>query len=124
MDAAYTAYRELKIEENRKKRLRIVRRQRIALGIAIALIAFLFAFLGFKMNLQAHSEEGRYKYYSKITVHSGENLTSLSQKYISDEYKNADSYIKEVCAINNLDEDETIYAGESLIVPYYSDEYK
>ena len=124
MDAAYTAYRELKIEENRKKRLRIVRRQRIALGIAIALIAFLFAFLGFTMNLQAHSENGRYKYYSSVTVHSGESLTSISQKYISDEYKNADSYIKEVCAINNLDEDETIYAGESLIVPYYSDEYK
>ena len=40
MDAAYMAYREIRIEENRKRRLRIVRRQRIILALVIAIIIF------------------------------------------------------------------------------------
>ena len=45
MDAAYTAYREIRIEENRKRRLRIVRRQRIILALVIALIVFFSAYM-------------------------------------------------------------------------------
>ena len=124
MDAAYTAYREIRIEENRKRRLRIVRRQRIILGLIIAVIVFAFAFLGTKLVLSAHSENIRFKYYTTITVHSDDTLGSIAGDYISSEYKDADSYIREVCAINNLNEEGRIYAGESLVVPYYSDEFK
>ena len=124
MDAAYTAYREIRIEENRKRRLRIVRRQRIILGLIIAVIVFAFAFLGTKLVLSAHSENIRFKYYTTITVHSDDTLGSIAGDYISSEYKDADSYIREVCTINNLNEEGRIYAGESLVVPYYSDEFK
>ena len=124
MDAAYTAYREIRIEENRKRRLRIVRRQRIILAFVIAVIVFAFAFLGTKLVLSAHSGNIRFKYYTSITVHSDDTLSSIAEDYISSEYKNADSYIREVCAINHLDEEGTIYAGENLVVPYYSDEFK
>ena len=56
MDAAYTAYREIRIEENRKRRLRIVRRQRIILALVIAIIIFVLAFLGTKLVLSAHAD--------------------------------------------------------------------
>ena len=124
MDAAYTAYREIRIEENRKRRLRIVRRQRIILALVIALIVFAFAFLGCRLVLSAHSENARFKYYTSITIHSGDTLSSIADDHISPEYKNADSYIREVCAINGLDEDGKIYAGENLVIPYYSEEFK
>ena len=124
MDAAYSAYREIRIEENRKRRLRIVRRQRIILGLVIALVVFSFAFLCSKLVLSAHSDNGRFKYYTTITVHSGDSLGSIAGDYISSEYKDAGSYIREVCAINSLSEDGRINAGESLVVPYYSDEFK
>ena len=124
MDAAYTAYREIKIKENKIRRMRIVRRQRIILGLIIAVIVFAFAFLGTKLVLSAHSENIRFKYYTTITIHSDDTLGSIAGDYISSEYKDADSYIREVCAINNLNEEGRIYAGESLVVPYYSDEFK
>ena len=124
MDAAYSAYREIRIAENRKRRLRIVRRQRIILALVIAVIVFAFVFLGMELVLQAHSENGRFKYYTSITIHSDDTLSSIAENYISSEYENADSYIQEVCAINHLDEEGTIYAGENLVVPYYSDDFK
>ena len=124
MDAAYTAYREIRIEENRKRRLRIVRRQRIILALVIAAVVFVFAFLGTKLVLSANSVNVRFKYYTSITVHSDDTLSSIADEHISSEYKSADSYIREVCAINHLDEEGTIYAGENLVVPYYSDEFK
>ena len=69
------------------------------------------------------------KYYTSITVQHGDTLSSIADRYLSDknisqEYKSADSYINEVCAINHLDEDDMIFAGENIIVPYYSYEFK
>lgn len=129
MDASYNAYREIRIAANRKKRLRIVRRQRMILGIVIAIVVFLGIFLATTMLTQAQSEKVPIKYYTSITIKPGETLSSIADRYLSDaelskEYKNADSYIKEVCAMNHIDEDDTIYAGENLCVPYYSYDVK
>jgi cell division protein YceG involved in septum cleavage len=129
MDASYNAYREIRIAANRKKRLRIVRRQRMILGIVIAVIVFLGIFLATTMLTQAQSENVPIKYYTSITIQPGDTLSSIAASYLSDSelskaYKNADSYIKEVCAMNHIDEGETIYAGENLCVPYYSYEVK
>ena len=76
------------------------------------------------LMLEANSGNARFKYYTSITVHGGDTLETIADKYISDEYKDLDSYINEVCMINNLDEDKTIYAGENIVIPYYSEEFK
>ena len=44
-------------------------------------------------------------------------------EYASSEYEDLDDYIREVRQINHLDQD-TIYAGSYLCIPYYSSEYK
>ena len=66
----------------------------------------------------------RYKYYTQITVNYGDTLESIAGRYISNEYENAEVYINEVCNINHLEDKDQVIAGESLIVPYYSDDYR
>ncbi len=123
MDAAYTAYRELRIARNKAKRLRIVRRQRIILGLILALIIFVISFFVTSLVLNAREKAPSYKYYTSITVAGGDTLYDIARKYITSEYSDIDRYVKEVSSINHL-EDDCIYAGENIIVPYYSNEYK
>ncbi len=123
MNAAYTAYREIKIAQNKKRRMRIVRRQRLLLAFFIALFVFLAVFWCTTTILQARSDKTTYKYYTSITIHSSDTLESIAKKYISDEYKDMDEYINEVEQINHL-YDSRIIPGENIIVPYYSAEYK
>jgi len=66
----------------------------------------------------------RYKYYTQITVNHGDTLESIACRYITEEYENSDNYINEVCNINHLEDKDQVIAGESLIVPYYSDDYR
>ncbi len=123
MDAAYMTYREMKIIDNRIRRRRIVRRQRFILAAIIAVVIFAITFTVATMALQAHSDKGSYKYYSSIAVESGDTLEAIAGRYISDEYSDTAAYIREVSAINHLDENGTIYAGENIIVPYYDSEF-
>ena len=124
MDAAYMAYRENRIAKNRIRRLKIVRMQRLALVAIIAILISLTIFLAMSLGTQAHSENMRYKYYTQITVNHGDTLESIACRYITGEYENSESYINEVCNINHLEDKDQVLAGESLIVPYYSDDYR
>ena len=48
-------------------------------------------------------------------------MWDLSDDYIDyDEYKDKKEYIAEVQSINHLTEEDSIRAGQTLIVPYYS----
>ena len=123
MNAEYNTYRELRILENRKRRLRIVRRQRILLALIVALLIFSTTFLVTGIILRAQDSAPSYKYYTSISVKSGDTLGSIAQRYISKEYRDIDEYVNEVRSINHID-DSSIYAGEKIIVPYYSPEYK
>lgn len=74
-------------------------------------------------SIKSQANSG-FKYYTGVTVESGETLWSLADKYIDyDYYKDMNSYIAEVQSINHLDDDEAIQAGQMLVVPYYSAEY-
>jgi LysM repeat protein len=70
------------------------------------------------------AEEIALKYYTGITVKSGDTLWNLADAYIDyTQYKDKEAYINEVCSINNLSETAEIRAGQRLIVPYYSEEF-
>ncbi len=124
MDTAYMAYRELKIAENKKRRMKIVRRQRILLALVIAVVVFTAVFLGTTLVLQANSGGNRIKYYTQVTVAYGDTLTDIAGRYISEDYRNEESYINEVCSINHLEDQDKLLAGTTIIVPYYSEEFK
>ena len=124
MDAGYMAYRELRIAENKKRRLRIVRRQRIALALITFLIVFGIAFIFATLLLQAHGTDMTYKYYTQVDVHAGDTLDSIADKYLTGSEDSKQHYINEIIATNHLEEDGRILAGNSIVVPYYSREFK
>lgn len=62
------------------------------------------------------------KYYKSITIESNDTLWNIADMY-NDGKEAKDSYINTIKQLNNMSSD-TLYAGESLIVYYYSDTSK
>lgn len=126
-DPRFLSRSEIRIYKNKLRRQRIVRRQKLALALIAALMVFVFSFLLSTIILDAQSDEytPEFKYYRQITVQSGDTLWDIAAKNISyDHYRDINSYMAEVSCINNLPENNSILAGESLIVPYYSTTFK
>ena len=123
----YNSVNEIRIQQNKIRRQRIVRRQYFLLGLTIALVIFLFAFIGTTVMSSAQSDEYEpsFKYYKTVTVHSDETLWNIANANFSeDNYDNLNEYIGEICMINAITDPDTINAGEDIVVPYYSAEFK
>ncbi|MDO4492161.1 MAG: LysM peptidoglycan-binding domain-containing protein [Lachnospiraceae bacterium] len=108
-----------------RREKRRVKRIRQIITIGTVLFLLLIGCFGFSVRTaNADSTENkRYKYYTSIQVKSGDTLWSIADEYITEEYSSINRYIKEVQKINHL-EGTTIITGSTLVVPYYSDEYK
>ena len=123
----YNSVSEIRIQQNKIRRQRIVRRQYFLLGLTIALVIFLFAFIGTTVMSSAQSDEYEpsFKYYKTVTVHSDETLWNIvNANFSEDNYDNLNEYIGEICMINAITDPDTINAGEDIVVPYYSAEFK
>lgn len=70
-------------------------------------------------SAQAAPAELTNKYYTSIRVEAGDTLWTIAANYITDEYKDRNEYIEEVCYINHISQNE-IHAGQYLVVPYYA----
>ncbi|MCI9337561.1 MAG: LysM peptidoglycan-binding domain-containing protein [Lachnospiraceae bacterium] len=106
-------------------RLRRERRRRLLISMFTMLAVACVIIVGsvFYSSIRTQAGNG-FKYYTTVTVESGETLWSLADEYVDyNYYRDKNKYISEVKSINHLDEDCTITAGQSLIVPYYSNEY-
>ncbi len=112
-------------ELKKQKRIREIYRHLIYSSCLFFAIAVICSINFFIINVKASSEqkETAYKYYTSVTVEAGETLWDIAGIYMSDEFSSVQKYIDEVKNINHLT-DNKIYAGEQLIVPYYSYEYK
>ena len=91
-------------------------------GIVIAFIVFLLFYTSNITNAGT-PDSVRYKYYTSIEIGEGSSLWDIAEEYITDEYKSIEEYIEEVKEINHLEED-LIYEGAYLCIPYYSSEIK
>ena len=105
---------------SRNRRI-VVRRQKIALvSVAfIALATIICIFLSGAVRTQAAPSEISCKYYTSIEVQSGDTLWSIASDHITEEYRDMNAYIDEVCSINKISQNE-IHAGQYLTIPYYS----
>ena len=105
---------------SRNRRI-VVRRQKIALvSVAfIALAIIICTFLSGAVRTQAAPSEISCKYYTSIEVQSGDTLWSIASDHITEEYRDMNAYIDEVCSINKISQNE-IHAGQYLTIPYYS----
>ena len=118
---------ELRIRKNKIRRQRIVRRQILLLSLAIALFIFLlsFLFISFMADAQTDDYKPEFKYYKTVIVHSNDTMWDIAKmNYSDDHYNNIDEYIAEICSINSIGNANNINAGESLVIPYYSETFK
>lgn len=126
-DPRYFSKSEVRIRANKLRRQRIFKRQVIMLASITAIIIFAILFFGstFKSDAQSDNFKPSFKYYTTVTIHNGDTLWSIaSQNYSSEQYDNMNSYIDEICHINQISSDDSIKAGECIILPYFSNEYK
>ena len=65
-----------------------------------------------------------YKYYTNIEIQPGDTLWTLAENYMDENFESKEAYMAEVREINSLNDDSKIIAGQYLIMPYYSTEYK
>ncbi len=126
-DPAYYCKSEVRIRNNKRRRQRIVRRQYILLGISTAIVLFFCILMATTVMSSAQSDnyEPTFKYYKTITVHADDTLLEIADEYYSSESNTSfDEYIGEICSINALSDANSLKAGEELIIPYFSHQYK
>lgn len=106
----------------KKMRMRQVRRnRRIAVVVIIIFAAFLLSVIFNHLNVMAERPQ-TYKYYTDIRVQRNDTLWTIAEKYMSEEYKNINEYVREVREINHVG--NQVEYGQRLMIPYYSDELK
>ena len=123
----YNLRSEERIRKNKIRRQRIFRRQFAVLMFFITLIIVFGIFIGTTLMTGAQSDEyaPEFKYYTTVTVHEGDTITKIAEKYYSENhYDNMNNYIFEICTLNKIGNKDKVKAGESIIMPYYSTEFK
>ena len=98
------------------------------LVLAIVLTAMI---TGFHMITRASGRprQQAWKYHTTVTIPYGESFGDLVERtFNSTYYASQDDYLKEICEINSLPyykgEIPQLQSGTSLVIPYYSTEYK
>ncbi len=114
--------RELRLYKRQLRRKLQIRRRVFTMIATICVIVFCaVSYQGIRSLASSGEEQLKFKYYTQVTVAYGETLWDLSENYIDyEEYKDKNEYIEEVQSINHLAEEDSIRAGQTLIVPYYS----
>lgn len=125
------SFRKLQYAQAEQKRRRRVQRRRrerrqkrlaLLLTSAAVLCLILICTVSYS-SIRAQANTG-FKYYTGVTVESGETLWGIADRYIDyGYYKDKEAYIAEIESINHLDAESVLQAGRLLVVPYYSTEY-
>ncbi len=104
------------------RRARKVRNTITLCALLIILVAASFAFTA-KTASADNTDNKRYKYYTSIEINDGDTLWSIAEEHMTEEYSSVKAYIKEVQSLNHMSGTK-IVCGTSIVIPYYSDEYK
>jgi nucleoid-associated protein YgaU len=126
-DPRFFSEAEVRIRNNKLRRQRIFRRQVFLLGLASALFIFVSILFASSIMADAQSDEftPSFKYYKTVTIHANDTLWDIAGQYYSDDdYASIREYMAEICQVNAISDASELKAGESLIIPYYSTEFK
>lgn len=107
---------------NYRKRQQIFRTCCLIISLFVLSVCFAFGASRLVSNAQSNSDITYFKYHTSITIAAGDTLTSLAKEY-GEHFDSYEDFINEVKFSNHLN-DDTIYAGMNLIIPYYSTEFK
>ena len=119
----YIERRELRNSRRKARREQQIKRNLFLIVLTVFLVLFFVMFYHVIVSHASTESDLTYKYFTGITVQSGDTLWSIAEEYMDAEhYDSIQAYIKEVMKTNNMHSD-SIIAGQLLIVPYYSNVY-
>lgn len=105
----------------RERRRRAVRRQR--LGLALGLLLIISSFTVLSGFTHAERQSGKYLYYTSVTVDKDDTLYGIASEYVNMQPRSLERYMKQIMELNHM-KAPTVYYGQVIVVPYYSDELK
>lgn len=106
---------------SKKKYYRVLWLRRIGiLAVSIVLALTFSIFMAEKANAEESTDDVFYKYYQAVEIEEGDSLWEYAREYRHQE--TYASYIQEVMQINHMSNDHLV-SGETIILPYYSNEY-
>ncbi len=116
--------RELRYYKRKLRRQRETRRKVMMFIISVCLIAVCtVSYRSIKSSANS-GEDMLFKYYTNIAVQSGDTLWNIADEYMdANQYKDKNAYIAEVRSINHIGEDDLLYSGQHITIPYYSSEF-
>lgn len=125
-DVSRMSDREFRAYKRMLRRRREQRRRLITFIATVCLVGVcVISYHSLKSSANNGSDKIALKYYTSVTVKSGETLWGIAEEYIDySQYKNKEQYIKEICSINNLEDSSAIRIGQRIVVPYFSEEFK
>lgn len=100
------------------------RQQKMAAAFVI-LTAVLLILLGSSIRIFASSRPENHKravqkYYTSIRIEPGDTLWQIADSYVTAEMPKKE-FIREVCRLNHISENDILCSGDYLVVMYYSD---
>ncbi|MBQ0036678.1 MAG: LysM peptidoglycan-binding domain-containing protein [Firmicutes bacterium] len=108
---------ELRIRNNRIRREKELKRNLILLVLTIVIL-FTILFVVTSSKSVASSGETQFKYYTDVTVKTGDTLSSIVSQYVDDNHSYKE-LVKEVIFTNHIKDPDNIKAGTVLVIPYY-----
>lgn len=112
---------------SKSSRMRRVKQLRRRFLTALTILCFsLFTGIlcsSFLSKAQAEDTAVSYKYFTSVQIQPGDTLLSIATEYADEHYESVYAYMEEICLTNHL-LDENICAGDYLVVPYYSTEFR
>lgn len=113
---------ERRIRNNKMKRQRQLKKNILLTLMTLCIVVTLAITFGSILS-KANDGQEQYKYFTSIEVKRGDSLYAFAKAYMDTHYESEEHYIDEVMNINHL-KDTDIKAGQFIIVPYYSDEFR
>lgn len=112
--------RELYARRRQQQRIRSM----ISIGALIFGILIVFSVSGLVTNARSTSDKQEYKYFMNYELERGDSLWSVASENYDEHYDSVEEYMEEICIINSISVDTELMAGSSLIIPYFSCEFK
>lgn len=90
----------------------------VMLGVLTA-ITLMISFLLKPTDVTAQRLHDSKKQVVSLQINKGDTLWSIAGRYITDDYRDMNSYIREIKETNGLSSD-TIHEGCYIVIPYYA----
>lgn len=124
-NVTYMTDRELRAYKWKIRRQKELRRRVFMVVLTLCLIAAgAVSYHALHTSANGGEEDLSFKYYTTVTVQSGETLWEIADTYIDyARYEDKQTYVAEVIHINHLDTEASVRSGQRIVLPYYSDEF-